>query len=100
VHYSVNTRILKQQARGREGAGEDRWWPVEDRRRWRARAGTRRRWRRAIHRRPSGTDIKWRRDCRHGEWTRLPSQWRVMVMQIDPERAKQMREMQANYGKT
>jgi hypothetical protein len=24
----------------------------------------------------------------------------VMIMQIDPERAKQMREMQANYGKT
>jgi hypothetical protein len=24
----------------------------------------------------------------------------VVVMQIDPERAKQMREMQANYGKT
>jgi preprotein translocase subunit YajC len=24
----------------------------------------------------------------------------VMVMQLDPERAKQMREMQANYGKT
>jgi hypothetical protein len=24
----------------------------------------------------------------------------VMVMQIDPERAKQMREMQANHGKT
>ena len=24
----------------------------------------------------------------------------VVIMQIDPERAKQMREMQANYGKT
>jgi len=90
IHYSVNTRILKQQARARgEGGGQ--------------RAGG--------EGGPGGgnppqtikpTDIKvGDAIAAMGEVDAgAKSVGATMVMQIDPERAKQMREMQANYGKT
>jgi preprotein translocase subunit YajC len=88
VHYSANTRILKQQARARgEGGGE--------------RAGG-----------PGGggnppTPLK-STDIKVGDAiaamgdidATAKSVGATVVMQIDPERAKQMREMEANYGKT
>jgi len=82
VHYSVNTRILKQPARP-EGAarGEGGGNPPQ-----------------AI----KPTDIKvGDAIAAMGELDpNAKSIGATMVMQIDPERAKQMREMQANYGKT
>jgi hypothetical protein len=92
VHYSVNTRILKQQARG-EGGGS---------RRGGGEGG------------PGGggggnpptplksTDIKvGDAIAAMGEVdATAKSVGATVVLQIDPERAKQMREMQANYGKT
>ncbi|MGO9340485.1 MAG: DUF5666 domain-containing protein [Terracidiphilus sp.] len=91
VHFSANTRILKQSARPRgenAGGGGDRG--------------------------PGGggggnpptplksTDIKvGDAIAAMGEVdATAKSVGATMVMQIDPERAKQMREMQANYGKT
>jgi len=90
VHYSANTRILKQQARAR-GEGGERGGGGE--------GG------------PGGgnpptplksTDIKvGDAIAAMGELdATAKSVGATMVMQIDPERAKQMREMQANYGKT
>ena len=89
IHYSVNTRILKQQARargegGQRGGGEG--------------AG------------PGGnppTPIK-PTDIKVGDAIAAMGEVDVtaksvgatMVMQIDPERARQMREMAANHGKT
>jgi hypothetical protein len=91
IHYSANTRILKQQARS-EGVSQ--------------RAGG--------QGGPGGggggnppqaikpTDIKvGDAVAAMGEVdAAAKSVGATMVMQIDPERAKQMREMQANYGKT
>jgi preprotein translocase subunit YajC len=93
VHYSANTRILKQQARARGESGE------------RGAGG---------EGGPGGggggnpptplksTDIKvGDAIAAMGELdATAKSVGATMVMQIDPERAKQMREMQANYGKT
>ena len=89
VHYSANTRILKQPARPRgessEGGGE----------RGGGGGGT-----------PptplKSTDIKVADAiAAMGDVdATAKSVGAMMVMQIDPERAKQMREMQANYGKT
>lgn len=91
VHYSANTRILKQPARARgegaqAGGGGDRGQggggnpptPIKS------------------------TDIKvGDAIAAMGDLdANAKSVGAVMVMQIDPERAKQMREMQANYGKT
>jgi hypothetical protein len=90
IHYSANTRILKQQARSEGGS---------------QRAGGQ-----------GGPDggsgsppqaIK-STDIRVGDAVAAmgevdataKSVGATMVMQIDPARAKQMREMQANYGKT
>ncbi len=83
VHYSANTRIVKQQARaaGAGGGGE--------------RGGG------------GGTPIK-ATDIKVGDAigamgevdAGAKSVGAMVVVQIDPERAKQMREMQANYGKT
>lgn len=88
VHYSVNTRIMKQQARARGEGGE----------RGGGEGG------------PGGnpptplkpTDIKvGDAIAAMGEVdANAKSIGATMVMQIDPERAKQMREMQANHGKT
>jgi hypothetical protein len=93
VHYSANTRILKQQARARGEGGERGGGGSE--------GG------------PGGgggnpptplksTDIKvGDAIAAMGELdATAKSVGATMVMQIDPERAKQMREMQANYGKT
>jgi hypothetical protein len=91
VRYSANTRVLKQQARARGEAGE----------RGGGGAGG-----------PGGggnpptplksTDIKvGDAIAAMGELdATAKSVGATMVMQIDPERARQMREMQANYGKT
>ncbi|HUD13239.1 MAG TPA: DUF5666 domain-containing protein [Terracidiphilus sp.] len=92
IHYSANTRILKQQARAR-GEGGERGGGGE--------GG------------PGGgggnpptplksTDIKvGDAIAAMGEVdATAKSVGATVVMQIDPERAKQMREMQANYGKT
>ena len=93
VHYSVNTRILKQPARaqGARGEGGGRGeggqggqgggnppTPIKS------------------------TDIKvGDAIAAMGEVdATAKSVGATTVMQIDPERAKQMREMQANYGKT
>jgi hypothetical protein len=90
IHFSANTRILKQQPRprgeGQAEAGEGR------------QGG------------PGGnppTPLK-STDIKVGDAIAAmgdvdaagKSVGAVMVLQIDPERAKQMREMQANYGKT
>ena len=85
VHYSANTRILKQAARprgeGRGDGGGDGGTPPQ-----------------AL----KPTDIKvGDAIAAMGEVdASAKSVGAVVVMQIDPERAKQMREMQANYGKT
>jgi hypothetical protein len=88
VHYSANTRILKQQARaagearGRgengEGGGGNPPQTLKP------------------------TDIKvGDAVAAMGEVdANAKSVGAVVVMQIDPERAKQMREMELNYGKT
>jgi hypothetical protein len=86
IHYSANTRILKQQARtegsqrgsGGEGGGGNPPTPLKS------------------------TDIKiGDAIAAMGELdATAKSVGATVVMQIDPERAKQMREMQANYGKT
>jgi len=88
IHYSVNTRILKQQpgtggSGGRNGGqrGEGGGNPPQ-----------------AI----KPTDIKvGDAITAMGEVdANAKSVGAVAVIQLDPERAKQMREMQANYGKT
>jgi hypothetical protein len=78
VHYSVNTRVLQQPAqRGEEGM---RTPPQEIK----------------------SSDIKVGDViAANGEVDAgAKSVGAVMVIRIDPERAKQMREMQANFGKT
>jgi hypothetical protein len=97
VHYSANTRILKQSAQGPgggggrgqggQGGGEGRGYgggggnPPQQ---------------------IKSTDIKVGDAIAAGGEidATAKSVGAVMVMQLDPERAKQMREMQANYGKT
>ena len=90
VHYSANTRILKQQPRPRGESG--------------ASAGGE-----GGNRGPANpptplkaTDIKvGDAIAAMGEVdASAKSVGATMVLQIDPERAKQMREMEANYGKT
>jgi hypothetical protein len=85
IHYSVNTRILKQQAHargegGQRGGGEGGNPPTP----------------------LKSTDIKvGDAIAAMGEVdATAKSVGATMVMQIDPERAKQMREMAANHGKT
>lgn len=87
IHFSANTRMLKQQARARgEGAGRREEGPG---------GGNP----------PEAikpTDIKvGDAIAAMGEMDATArSVGAVMVMQLDPERAKQMEEMRANYGKT
>jgi preprotein translocase subunit YajC len=84
VHFSVNTRIMKQPA-GRRQAGGD------------AESGER----------PAAQTLK-PTDIKVGDFitaggeldAATKSIGAVFIAQVDPERAKQMREMQANYGKT
>jgi hypothetical protein len=90
VHYSANTRILKQQARPRGEGG--------------ASAGEQG-GQRGGSNPPTplkATDIKvGDAIAAMGEVdASAKSVGATMVLQIDPERAKQMREMEANYGKT
>ncbi len=85
VYYSVNTRIMKGNGGGlRRGQGGDFESPANP---------------------PTpikATDIKVGDAIgASGEMdANAKSVGAVVIMQIDPERAKQMREMQANYGKT
>jgi len=84
VHFSANTRILKQQAgmRGRgEGGGDESRTPPQS---------------------LKSTDIKvGDAIAAMGEVdAAAKSVGAVTILQVDPQRAKQMREMQANYGKT
>jgi hypothetical protein len=86
VHFSVNTRILKQQAQRRgpgegQGQGGERGNPPQP---------------------LKSTDIKVGDVIvAMGEVDAAArSVGATAVLQVDPERAKQMREMQANYGKT
>jgi hypothetical protein len=85
VHFSVNTRIMKMpQRRGPGGAGEggdpQQYAPQP----------------------LKPTDIKVGDAITAGGEVdaAAKSVGAVIIMQLDPERAKQMREMQANYGKT
>ena len=84
VHFSVNTRIMKQGA-GRRASGGD------------AESGER-----PVPQTLKPTDIKVGDFITAGG--ELDAATRsigaVFIAQIDPERARQMREMQANYGKT
>lgn len=84
VHYSVNTRIMKGGGGQRSGKGGDSEPPVNPPTPIKASAIK------------VGDAI-----AASGEMdANAKSVGAVVVMQIDPERAKQMREMQANYGKT
>jgi preprotein translocase subunit YajC len=89
VHFSVNTRILKQPA-GRRGAPEGGQGIGSGN----------------AERQPpepiKPTDIKVGDVITAGGEidTAAKSVGAVVIFQVDPERAKQMREMQANYGKT
>ena len=85
IHYSVNTRIMKGGGGGpRRGQADDMQPPVNP-----------------------PTPIK-AADIKVGDAigasgeidAGAKSVGAVVIFQIDPERAKQMREMQANYGKT
>lgn len=84
VHYSVNTRIMKGGGGMRRGASDEGGPPPTPPEAIKA------------------TDIKvGDAIAANGEVdTAAKSVGAVVVFQIDPERAKQMREMQANYGKT
>jgi hypothetical protein len=81
VHFSVNTRILKQAIRRRGEGGEGSGNPPQP---------------------LKPTDIKvGDAVATLGDLDAAAKSIGAMViLQIDPERAKQMREMQANYGKT
>ena len=96
VHFSANTRILKQPARPRgEGAGGSERGSGTGGERGSGGGGN------------PPTPIK-STDIKVGDAiaamgevdATAKSVGATMVMQIDPERAKQIREMQANYGKT
>ena len=84
VHFSANTRILKQTAQ-RRGPGED-----------------------GGNREQSAPQTLKPTEIKVGDAITAigevddaaKSVGAVIVLQLDPERAKQMREMQANYGKT
>lgn len=85
IHYSVNTRIMKGGGGGqRRGQGDDNQPPANPPQAIKA------------------TDIKvGDAIAASGEIdASAKSVGAVVIFQIDPERAKQMREMQANYGKT
>ena len=97
VHFSANTRILKQQARARGEGGQA---AADGGQRGGGQGGYGQGGNPPITLKP--TDIKvGDAIAAMGEIDATSkSVGAVMIMQIDPERAKQMREMQANYGKT
>jgi preprotein translocase subunit YajC len=80
IHFSANTRIMKQPAQRQNQGGGERTPPQ------------------AL----KATDIKvGDAVAANGDVDpAAKSVGAVLVVQIDPERAKQMREMQANFGKT
>jgi preprotein translocase subunit YajC len=89
VHFSANTRIMKQGAGRRQGGGGASDNAAEG------------------GERPSPQALK-PTDIKVGDVitaggevdAAAKSIGAVFILQVDPERAKQMREMQANYGKT
>jgi hypothetical protein len=82
VHFSVNTRILKAPERRRgQGDSDEPRTPPQTIKPAEIKVGD------AI---TAGGEVD----------ASAHSIGAVMIMQIDPERAKQMREMQANFGKT
>jgi hypothetical protein len=85
VHFSANTRIVKQGPGRRQGGGAD------------ADGGDRQ-----APQPLKSTDIKVGDFITAGGEVdaAAKSVGAVFIAQVDPERAKQMREMQANYGKT
>jgi hypothetical protein len=95
VHYSANTRIMKQAARPQGAAAERGGGQAGQGGGWGGGGGN------------PPTPLK-PTDIKVGDAiaamgdvdATAKSVGATMVMQIDPERAKQMREMQANYGKT
>ncbi len=106
VHFSVNTRIMKQVG----GMGGRR---AARRRRARAGAGQGRavraaRWDRGMGRGGNPPQVIKATDIKVGDAigamgevdAAAKSVGATVIIQIDPERAKQMAEMQANYGKT
>ena len=92
VHFSVNTRIMKQMVR-RRSAGDAR-----------GASGARE----SGDAQPAPPQMLKSTDIKVGDViaangevdAAAKSVGAVFVVQIDPERAKQMREMEANYGKT
>jgi preprotein translocase subunit YajC len=88
VHFSANTRIMKQGPGRRQGSGAG----AED-----SGAGER-----AAPQSLKPTDIKVGDFITAGGEVDAAAKsiGAVFIAQVDPERAKQMREMQANYGKT
>jgi hypothetical protein len=89
VHFSANTRIMKQGAGRRQGGGGNASAGAGDSER-------------AAPQTLKPTDIKVGDIITAGGEvdTAAKSIGAVFIAQVDPERAKQMREMQANYGKT
>ena len=96
VFYSVNTRIVKQ------GPGQGSGQGPGQGRRGRSQGGEAGNGERAQPQPLKPTDIKVGDIITAGgeEDTAKKSIGAIFIAQIDPERAKQMREMQANYGKT
>jgi preprotein translocase subunit YajC len=86
VHFSVNTRILKQPAGGRRQGGNAQNGEGE----------------RQQPQPVKPTDIKVGDAITAGGEvdSAAKSVGAMFIMQLDPERAKEMRAMQANYGKT
>ncbi|MFY9855838.1 MAG: DUF5666 domain-containing protein [Terracidiphilus sp.] len=78
IQFSVNTRIMKQTVRQRGGGGGNPPMPLKS------------------------TDIKVGDAVAALGEVDAPAKsvGAVVVLQLDPERAKQLREMQANFGKT
>jgi len=93
VHFSANTRIMKQPAGGRQPGSGSRAGSGEGQPENRERIAPQ-----AI----KPTDIKVGDVISAGGEidSAAKSIGAVFILQVDPERAKQMREMQANYGKT
>ena len=79
VHYSANTRVVKQPAQ-RPGPDAMRTPPE------------------AI--KPAEIHAGRRHHGRRGNGSGSKIGGRAMVVKIDPQRAREMREMQANFGKT
>lgn len=96
VYYSVNTRIVKQGPGQGSGQGSGRG------RRGRGQGGEAGDGERTQPQPLKPTDIKVGDVITAGgeEDTAKKSIGAIFIAQVDPERAKQMREMQANFGKT